>query len=247
METETQYFVYQITFNDNHYIGCTNNIKARAKCHNRYAKLRKSNFGIFLNDNNIKLKSSDFHILFSSYDKNEALERETQEIMKADNNGLKLLNRLHSSSYTRRGAHNKNTLEYYVVNYINHTVEYVPNLGKFCEEHHIRRSNLDHTTKGLFYMKSGYKAFHKEDWEKESNKDKYLSGDFIDEVKQKIASINSHKQAETFKVQFPDGHIEVVTNLRQFEREHNLRPKTLGVTLKQNITMHGYKVLEKTK
>ena len=118
-------------------------------------------------------------------------------------------------------------------------------MSEFCEEHNIRRCNLDHTTTGLFYMKNGYKAFRKEDWENEPDKEKFLSGDFVNDVKKKISTINAKTQSRTYKIQFPDGHIETVNNLKQFERDNNLKPNSLSAAWHQNIRIHGYKVLEK--
>jgi group I intron endonuclease len=58
----------------------------------------------------------------------------------------------------------------------------------------------------------------------------------------------NHKHSKSYKVQFPDGSINIVTGWRQFCREHSLNQGTFSKTLtKENYTYShkGFVLLEK--
>ena len=51
--------------------------------------------------------------------------------------------------------------------------------------------------------------------------------------------------AETYKVQHPDGHVEVTHNLSEFCREHNLNVGNLHKGITKGWSHKGFKLLEK--
>lgn len=240
------YYVYKIQLNNHTYIGCTNNIQRRTEQHNENARKRKSKFGNFLSDNGIVLSKNDFEVIYQSQDRAQALNFERDTTIQLSQQGLQLLNDNYTLECSRKGKNIGNTAkEYYVVDFNNHTVNFVKDLRQYCIGLGVDYKAVQRTVKDLYYCNSGYKAFYKEDWEKEIEKERFISGCFLKEIKKKQADEIIKRQEKRYIVRFPDGHKETVTNLDKFAREHNLTSGTLHATYKKNKPTKGYQVIER--
>lgn len=246
MSNQCTYYVYQITLPSCIYIGCTNNLQRRKDQHNRNAKTQTSKLGKYLYENNIVLTLNDFTILHECNDRKIAFVIERRITKDLESQGNIVMNDNYSKDCTRKGKNIGNTSkEYYLIDYINHTSFYIKDLRQYCINNNLSYKDIQRTVKGLRYCTSGYKAFYKNDWENELNKEKYLSGDFINESKQLAIESVVKRSIKNYIVKFPDGHTEKVLNLDKFAREHNLTSGTLHSTFTKNKATKGYQVIQR--
>lgn len=240
------YKVYKLTFGERVYIGCTNNIRRRKDQHNGNARTKRSKLGRFLSDNGIRLDVDDFQILYESEDRSKALAYEKKSAIDAEKHGLLLLNDIYSSDCTRKGKNLGHTAKTFViVDFIEHTVTTVTDLRQYCFKNGLDYKLLHRTSKSGHEYKNRYCAFVAEVWEKEPDKQKYIDGSFVDEIKEKVNDDKIKRMSKCYEVQFPDGHTEIVCNLCQFAREHNLTDGTLHATYTKRKPTKGYKVIRR--
>lgn len=240
------YFVYKITFKNGTYIGCTDNLRRRKDQHNENSRKRKSKFGRYLSDNNITLSLDDMEIIYKNEDRAEALKTERMAVLESDKNGVHLLNDNYTKECSRKGKNIGNTSkEYYVIDFFNHNVIFVNNLRQFCIKNALDYKLLQRTVKGDKYTKSGYKVFYKNEWETEPEKDKYISGKFIDDMKKVLADGNRARNSKRYEVRFPNGDVKEVYNLDHFAREHGLTSGTLHSTHIKGKPTKGYQVIRR--
>lgn len=240
------YMVYRLRFGEaGVYIGCTNNIERRKNQHNENARKQKSKLGRFLHNNGIVLSQNDFEIIYKSEDRANALAVEREVAFSQEKDGHILLNDNYSSQCSRKGKNIGHTAqEYVVIDFVSHTEEEVYDLRQYCIKNGIDYRLLHRTTKSGHSCGNRYCAFKKEEWDTLQDKGKYLSGSFLDDVKENVreALVN---RAKTYEVSFPDLHVERVTNLDKFAREHNLTPGTFHATLIKGKPTKGYQVLRR--
>lgn len=240
------YFVYRLKIGDYEYVGCTNNIRRRKDQHNGNARNRKSKLGQYLSDNGIVLKVTDFDVVAEYASRVDALRHERSMALELADKGAKLLNDNYSHECTRKGKNIGNTAkEYVVVDYDAHTATQVRDLRQYCIKQNWDYSLVQRTAKQGQYCKHNCKAFFAEDWAKEPNKEKYISGAFVDEVIQSAKTTRVKKTSKLYEVMFPDGHTEIIKNADKFAREHGLTPGTFHATLIFNKPTKGYQVLRR--
>ena len=240
------YYVYRLEFGEHEYIGCTNNIRRRKDQHNGKAQSGASKLGRFMKEHGIVLKTDDFQILASLDDRHEALMMERATAQSAESKGAKLLNDNYSRDCTRKGKNIGNTAkEYVVVDYKAHTVTTVTNLRQYCLKNGYDYKLVQRTVKPGRHCNYGIKVFYTEDWAMESNKDKYLSGEFIDEVTDNAIAERVEKTSKAYDVRFPDGHTETIRNLDKFARDHGINAGNLHATLMYKRPTKGYQVLRR--
>lgn len=240
------YYVYKLEFDGRIYVGCTNNIRRRKDQHNGNARNRKSKLGCFLADRSITLKTSDFVVLSIYKERDKALKEERRIAHAYAKEGVNLLNDNYSPDCTRIGKHIGNTSkEFVVIDCKENTATEVKDLRQYCIANGIDYKLIHRTTKSGHICHERYCAFSREDWENETEKEKYLDGSFVDEIRKSISEDISRRQGKTYLVLFPDGHDEIVVNLYKFAKEHNLTPGTLhGTYIKQKPTK-GYQVIKR--
>jgi len=95
--------------------------------------------------------------------------------------------------------------------------EIIFNLSKFCRENQLQESNA------------------------------HLNGYHILEKIDKSGKIVKFKKRYklSFKIQFPDGHEEMIYNLTEFSKQNNLDRNCMHRTLKVNCFHRGYQIIEK--
>lgn len=240
------YMVYRLNLGNNAvYIGCTNNIRRRKDQHNENARTQKSKLGRYLNKNNILLKESDFEIVFSSETRPPALAKERKLAVSQEKAGHFLLNDNFSIHCTRKGKNlGRSAQEFVVVDFVNHTSEEVFDLRQYCIKNGLDYKLLHRTSKNGHSYNNRYCAFAKADWDALQDKEKYLSGAFLEDVVEVAKQANA-RRAKTYEVRFPDAHTENVTNLDRFAKEHDLTPGTLHATLIKGRPTKGYQVLRR--
>ncbi len=240
------YYVYQITFGDCVYIGCTNNLRRRKDQHNENARKRTSKIGKYLDEKRIVLSEQDLSILCKCDNRAEALKTERETALFLDRSGITLLNDNYSHDCSRKGKNiGKTSKQYYVIDFVNRVVEFVDDLRQYCLKHDLNYKALQRTKSGMRYTSSGHKVFYKDDWDSETDKEKYISGAFVKELKNSIKEQVIRRKAKEYEVMFPDKHIENVKNLDEFARQHDLTSGTLHATLIKHKPTKGYQVLRR--
>lgn len=240
------YYVYRLTFGGYEYIGCTNNIRRRKDQHNANARNGKSKLGEYLQTNGITLKTDDFQIVATHADRSEALNKERSIAIDAEASGARLLNDNYSRDCTRKGKNIGNTAkEYTVVDYRAHTATTVNDLRQYCIKHGLNYKSVQRTVKPGHYSESGVKAFYADEWARESDKDKYLSGAFVEEIRVQAREKKNAKTSKSYVVRFPDGHTETVKNLDKFAREHCVNAGNLHASYTTQKPASGYQVLRR--
>ncbi len=240
------YYVYRLTFEHGVYIGCTNNIRRRKNQHNENARKQKSKLGNYLFQNGIVLTVNDFEIVYSFSDRKEALlfERETTKNMEAS--GFHLLNDNYSYLCSRKGKNIGNTAkEYVVVDFVDHKTKTIKDLRQYSLSVGLDYKLLQRTVKGENVCYGRYKVFYLDHWKMVKDKERFVSGRFLTEKKERRLRENANRTAKNYLVSFPDGHIEVVTNLDKFARSHNLTSGTLHATYKAKKPTKGYQVIKR--
>lgn len=240
------YLVYRLRFGEREYIGCTDDIRRRKNHHNENARKLKSKLGKYLSEQKIVLTESDFEIIGSFDHREDAMDFERKTAIDLSAKGVNLLNDNYAADCTRKGKnHGHCTKDYILIDYINHTVTAVNNLRQYCIQNGLSYSVVERTAKRNSYCELGVKAFLADDWEKEQNKEKYLSGEFVNDIKRSARESHVDKTSKKYIVRFPDGHEEAVKNLDKFAREHNLTGGTLHATITKNKPTKGYQVLRR--
>lgn len=240
------YYVYRLEFGKHEYIGCTNNIRRRKDQHNGNARKGKSKLGYYLLENGITLTTDDFQILVAFENRADALREERAIVKLSEAKGALMLNDNYSNDCTRRGKNIGNTAkDYVVVDYKSHTVARVNDLRQYCIRNNLKYKQVQRTVKPGRYSEAGIKVFYADEWEDEVDKYKYISGEFISEVKGNAIASKIEKTSKTYEVQFPDGHIETVKNLDRFAMEHGINPGNLHATFMYQRPTKGYQVLRR--
>lgn len=240
------YYVYKVELMNHVYVGCTNNISHRATQHRSNAKIQKGNFGKFLYENSIILKTSDMVSVSSFENRKEALCYERSLTMDLEKSGCNILNDNYSKNCSRKGKNIGNTAQdYVVVDMVNHCYNIVKDLRQYSISQGIDYKLLHRTYKGNHFYNNRYKAFKLADWESLTNKDIYLSGKIIDIEKERRKRENQNRCSKTYLVEFPDKSIHEVTNLDEFARNHNLTSGTLHATILKGRPTKGYKVIKR--
>lgn len=241
------YFIYELAFSDgSKYVGCTNNIRRRKDQHNGNARNRKSRLGRYLDDMNIVLKESDFKIVESYTDRREAFRREREITKCYASNGVLLLNNMYSNTSTRIGVKNyDSSKEYFVIDFKEHTATKIFGLKPYCELIGLDYKLLQRTVNRDSVCHKRYKAFSPEEWEAVQDKDFYLSGKYLQSNADKWMERHIKAASKEYEVRFPDGHTEIIKNLDQFARDHNLTSGTLHATFKKNKPTKGYQVVRR--
>lgn len=241
------YYIYELDFEDgSKYIGCTNNITRRRAQHNANSKSRSSRLGVYLNASDITLTDSDFIILESHTDRLIALQREREIAKDYAFHGTLLHNDNYSSNCTRAGVKTHDTSKAYVIiDFAEHTATHVVGLKPYCETMKLDYKLLQRTVKGDRICYNRYKAFFSEDWESVEDKDFYLSGRILQANAEKWMQNHVKAASKEYEVRFPDGHTEIIKNLDQFARDHNLTSGTLHATFKKNKPTKGFQVVRR--
>lgn len=240
------YYVYRLQIDGFDYVGCTNNIRRRKDQHNENARKRKSKLGRFLDERGITLTVKDMTVVEAFSDRHEALMAERDLAKRLEIDGAKLLNDNYSHDCTRKGKNLGNTAkDYVVVNYIDGTVTGVHDLRQYCIAHGWVYGLVQRTAHKGVYCKYGCKVFFADEWEREPDKMRYISGAFIQENAENATLSRIEKTSKQYDVQFPDGHIETVKNLDKFAREHNLTSGTLHATFINKRPTKGFQVLRR--
>lgn len=242
------YFVYLLKFSDGScYVGCTSNISRRCHQHNENARKKKSKLGNYLSSNNIVLSVKDFEIIFSSESRPEALSFERRSAKSFASNDIKLLNDTYSKECTRIGKKNHDSSkEYVVVDMVDHTATLVHGLKPYCENTlGIDYKLIQRTVGGSKVSFGRYKAFFLDQWNAIEDKDFFLSGKILQANTDQWMKRHIKAASKEYEVKFPDGHTEIVKNLDQFARDHNLTPGTLHGTFKKNKPTKGYQVIRR--
>lgn len=239
------YYVYRLDFDGCCYVGCTNNLQRRGHQHNENARKRSSKLGRYLNENKIIISVSDFTVVYSFRDRKDALREERNLAFSLASKGVVLLNDNYSPDCSRKGKNEGHTAkEYVVVDYVNHTAQYVCDLRRFCRINGYRYKELQRTVHRKIH-RNQFIAFYKDEWEGIQNKEFFLSGEFVKVRNEKIGQGIIARSAKQYDVMFPDGHIETVYNLDKFAREHNLTSGTLHATFNKKKPTKGYQVIRR--
>lgn len=240
------YYVYRLTFGRDIYIGCTNNIRRRKDQHNENARKQKSKLGSYLFQNNIILTVDDFEILNAFMDRKEALRCEKKTTMHMEATGFRLLNDNYSRSCSRKGKNIGHTAkEYVVVDFTNHEVKTIRDLRQYALSIGLDYKLMQRTVSGEKICYGRYKVFHLEQWEKIKDKEHFISGNFLKEKEERLALEKVKRSEKQYLVRFPDDHIELITNLDKFARNHGLTSGTLHATYKKEKPTKGYQVIKR--
>ena len=240
------YFVYELVVCGRKYIGCTSDIRRRKDQHNENARKRASKLGVFLNENGIRLKVEDFHILHEIESRNEALAEERRIALELSHSGEQLLNDNYTIECTRKGKNLGNTSKSFVViDCVLHKAIPVTDLRQYCLTEELNYKLLHRTCRSGHIYQNRYCVFYDDEWEKVKDKEKYLDGSFIYEVIKNARMSQAERTSKWYEVKFPDGHIETVKNLDGFAREHNLTSGTLHATYNKRKPTKGYQVIRR--
>ena len=231
------------------YVGCTNDITRRKDQHNENARKRKSKFGIFLNDNQIKLTVDDFNVLHQVRDRLKGLKIERDTAVAFEKSGFDLLNDNYSKDCSRKGkwvANIHSSFEWVLVDFQEKKATKLLSLRNYCNKNGLNYRGIHRTSRSGHHCENRYVAIRYEDWKVMSNKERqsYISGEYLKDVYSKVIENHIERQSKTYKVIFPDGREEIVKNLDKFAREHNINDGNLHNTVKiPTRTASGYRAI----
>ena len=222
-------YVYKITKNDKIiYIGCTNNLRRRKDQHNDNIRYKKSKLG--QNWQWEPLNQEDLQVIACFENRKEAMRYERKKTMEIQPE----LNDNYTSECTRNY---RSTFKEYVVIDIKTKTEFVTgDLKTFCKNMNLPYKPMQDTVSKTHLCKERYKVFYKNDWYDVEDKEVYWSKKFIPKVK---------RNGKSYEVLFPDGTINVVSNLDKFAKEHGINAGNLHASYTNNRKAKGYKVIKR--
>ena len=243
------YYIYKIKLGNNEiYVGCTNNLRRRKDQHNENIRNRSSKFGDYVNRiyPNFQLELEDLVEVNRIKDRSQALQFEKQLTMQYEKDGFVMLNDNYTKNCSRKNKNLGNTSkEYYVIDIVSNTVEYVENLRQYSIKNNFAYKSLQDSIKKTHVYKGRYKAFHKSDWEAIENKSYYLSGKFLEDINKANKKKLINHNAKKYEVETPDGRLITVENLDQFARDKGINSGNLHNSYRSGKRCKGYIVIRR--
>lgn len=247
------YYVYEVLFKELNavYVGCTNNLRRRKDQHNENARKLKSEFGKFLNQNNIVLKLQDLKVIADFEDRQKALKAEKNAVLKWNESARTVLNNNYSEHCTRvglRGKTNPCAKVFVVVNIQKNVAEYVDDLHQYCREHNLTYKTMSAIAcKKNYLHKNAYICIYLKEWEKysEYEKQNIINGNaYKAKLKDTLTKV-IRKRSKTYVVETPSGETEIVTNLDAYAKEKGINAGNLHGSLTTGRKAAGYRVIKR--